>query len=79
MNAIFLKGGSGIGSLPCSVGLITIARHASDLGSPPFWLVLVVFLSLWYLWRFVIQPFRAGLREDRHDKKRSHLGGFERL
>jgi hypothetical protein len=70
MNAIFSKGGSGIGSLICFMGLATIAWHASEHGWPPLWLTLVVVLSLCYLWRFVIQPFRSGLSEEGHGKNK---------
>jgi hypothetical protein len=70
MSAIISKGGSGIGSLVCFLGLTTIAWQASERGWPPLWIALVVILSLCYLWRFFIQPFRDGLREEKHDKKK---------
>jgi hypothetical protein len=70
MKAISSKGGSGIGSLICFLGLITIAGRASERGWSPFWLTLVVVLGLCHLWRFFIQPFRAGLREQGHDEKK---------
>jgi cell shape-determining protein MreD len=70
MNAIFSRSGSGIGSLICFLVLIAIAGHAKERAWSPLWLALVLVLSLCYLWRFFIQPFRAGLREKGHDKKK---------
>jgi len=72
MNAISSKGGSGVGSLICFLGLMTIAGHASERGWSPLWLTLVVVLGLCYLWRFFIQPFRVGLREGGQDKKKGN-------
>jgi len=68
MNALFSKGGSGIGSLICFLVLLAVVSRASERGWPPLWCALVVGLSLCYLWRFFLQPFMAGLREERHDK-----------
>jgi len=69
MSKIFSRGGSGIGSVVCFIGLIAIAWQASEHGWSPIWLALVMVLCLCYLWRFFIQPFRSGLREEGHDKK----------
>jgi len=70
MNAFISKAGSGIGSLVCFLGLIAVVRHASERGWPLLWCVTVAGLSLCYLWRFFVQPFRVGLREERHDDKK---------
>jgi hypothetical protein len=70
MSAIYSKGGSGIASLICFVGLITIAWRASENGWRPLSVALVLILGLCWLWRFFIQPFRAGLRAEQHDKKK---------
>jgi hypothetical protein len=70
MKALNSKGGSGIGSLICFFVLITVAWHASERGWPLLWCALAVGLGLCYLWRFFVQPFRAGMREEKHDEKK---------
>jgi hypothetical protein len=49
------------------IGLMTIMGYSREhwpLGWQIVTLVLLVGFSGWYLWRFFVQPFRAGLRGD---------------
>ena len=70
MNAISSKGGSGVGSLICFLGLMTIAGHASERGWSPLWLTLLVVLSLCYLWKFLSSRSELACeREDRIKRK----------
>ncbi len=48
-----------------TVGCLTIIRYADDhwpLGYQIVTAALLVGFGIWYLWRFFVQPFRAGLR-----------------
>lgn len=47
------------------VGLCTIMIYAMDHWPTAFWITLgAILLGLggWYVWKFVVQPFRAGLK-----------------
>jgi hypothetical protein len=69
MRPFLTSSATGVGSLVCFIAVLTLAHQASERGWPPFWTVLVVVVALLYLWRFFVQPFRAGLREDQRDGK----------
>ena len=50
-----------------TVGLATIMIYSMDRWPTAYWATLGALLagfSGWYLWKFVIQPFRAGLKEE---------------
>jgi len=69
MRAFLSSSATGVGSLVCFIAILALVRHTSERGWPPFWTVLVAVAGLLYLWRFFVQPFRAGLRGDRCDTK----------
>ena len=47
------------------VGLATIICYTMDRWPKAYWVTVGTLLagfSAWYIWKFVIQPFRAGLK-----------------
>jgi hypothetical protein len=68
MNAFLKSVGTGSGSFFYVVGCMAILGVASELWPSRYiWYVVGAVLALWYVWRFLIQPFRSGLKKEDHD------------
>jgi hypothetical protein len=63
MKALFKSTGTGWGSFFYLVLLMPIASFATESWRPAHY-GLMAMLALFYVWRFLIQPFRAGLRDE---------------
>jgi len=72
MKSILTRAGTGTGSFFCFLALLGIGAYVADHWASPYSYILIGALSVWFLWKFAVQPFRAGLKKENGDGDASH-------
>ncbi len=64
MKRFLAKAGTGTGSFFCFLAILGLWSYVSTQWRSPYGYTVLAALIFFYIWRFVVQPFRAGLRKD---------------
>jgi hypothetical protein len=71
MKDFLKKPGSMRGAIICFFILIAIANYIADHWRSNYRYVVLFVLGLLFLWKFFLQPLRAGLKEEGDQEKKS--------
>ena len=72
MKSILTRAGTSTGSFFCFLALLAIGGYVVNRWPSPYSYTVIVALSVWFVWKFVVQPFRAGLKKENGNGDASH-------